>query len=1284
MSSIDKYELLKREGLLIDRVKYILSLSDKTEMEIYLKTLSVKSYNDLQMLILLYKSTKNQMNLIEIFKTDSLPVRQRADAGKAWLRLQTDEKKIHQFVVETIIDVNIPRLIKHQILKYLHHIHCLKISLTFFYDLAHSLTQTFHHDEFNIDAHTLPFCSKDQIIKLLSQWSITSYNQISFSTSFSSKLIRYQPLIVIQLINNDLIHKHFDNNKMIIYWRKNKKLFELLVKKEPKAICRLAIEYISRLENHERILPAFIFFQQKHLFNKASNEMIELITLVASYQPGIIKYETSWDYSGIILGSFSFPHSFSIENYIRLFFVLYDTCNWSINNSLDVVVYMLSNDVNIHEISFLRKRRKWFFDMIIQERIGKQEFVNELLKHGSEIHLRLFKDFPELRIPLAQHTLQQLIDQSNSYSLDSYASFLSYGLMNLEIFNKFLSILQQNGSNLSKRKHLYTLIFQCAISTDQENVNHVLQWIQKRFINEQLTAIEYFLQHLSSENNRCYLEYLPDNFQAIETIMNIAFNHLQRTSDTLEIILTYGFFLLVHLEHYQDRQQQEKIQEFASKIFKEYYIVNTNFPNNYQTLPESSSIACNVFANILISDIFPKLISKCCITEIINLLIKCFDNMWCLTQIDKFIYSFFFEYLINSVELQSIFDIDEHSVLISLLLSSRSTRLERVDRLLNEIDYIFFLDIEVQEIILQSQQYRQLIDKLLEDEKCINATKLSKQQVKTCLKITNKKIPGFHLKILNNYYNQLTGQQQEYIIKIILNDYLQDTEIPNPEKLKAVRVLRRFSHMYQNTLELIEKNQDAFLLRTIDTTSTTIKSIRGANIQTINYYILSLPATFDLFPQDLWKQFDRLKTQLNSSNATYIKDAFLSISRKMTDESFLKHYIEFIRTEHFGKFGITANKAILRLLIQYRFNTSLITSILKPLWDSHPHPDIRACLIKILLHFIHKSNVNEDHNELEIWSILEQAAHDDYRPVVYALFGFDGKGSCRTLSGLEGLSSEVLEIFVRRIQMKILDHPTSINARIWAWCELESEYCNINIVIDKARQLCLQFDNDANDLWKLAFKKILLFYKLKKISCNDVVNFIESIIYHDKDIDLNQNDVHTYHRMNELLDLFISSIGKIDDEQRQCFRTFALSILQFEITMALLVGKLLMKLARSRDDLEEMLTVFQSSLSPVYFEHVIINLESYLNANDGSCPYVQQLNIEEKFDFAQWCINKMNIPLFVFDLLKNQIFNKASIDKQQCQILLRQMRQSQNLLLRQKALQYKVPWKQDGTMNNDN
>jgi hypothetical protein len=110
MSLTEKYELLKREGSSIDRLKYILSLSDKTEIEIYLKEYATRSYDDLQMLVFLSKSTKNQANLIEIFKTDSFPVCQRANAAKAWLQFQKDEEKIHQFVVETITDPTIPRL----------------------------------------------------------------------------------------------------------------------------------------------------------------------------------------------------------------------------------------------------------------------------------------------------------------------------------------------------------------------------------------------------------------------------------------------------------------------------------------------------------------------------------------------------------------------------------------------------------------------------------------------------------------------------------------------------------------------------------------------------------------------------------------------------------------------------------------------------------------------------------------------------------------------------------------------------------------------------------------------------------------------------------------------------------------------------------------------------------------------------------------------------------------------------------------------------------------------
>ncbi|CAF3417336.1 unnamed protein product [Rotaria sp. Silwood1] len=1285
MSLIEKYELLKYEGSSTDRLNYILSLVDKREIEIYLKSLSIKSYNDLQMLIFLSKSTKNQTNLFEIFKNNSLPIRQRADAGKAWLRLQHDEKQVHQFVVETITDSTIPRFIKHQILKYLHNIHCLKISSSFFYDLACHLPKLYHHDEFNIDAHTLPFCSSNQIMKLLSQWSLTRYSQIHFSSSFHSKLIRYQPLIVIHLIKGDLIDKYTNNDILLKYYRDNKELFELLARKEPKAMCHFAIEHVHRLEKHKRLLPAYIVSEVKRMFDKAPDEMIQLITLVASHQPGIIKYETSWDSSGIELSTFLFPRSFSIENSIRLFFILYDTCNWSLNDTNHLVSYMLGNDVISHKMSALRQQRRWFFDIVVEKRIGKEEFLRKLLRNATETDLYMLNDYPELRNPLTRYLVEQL-DQSELISPEQRASLLRYEFMNSEIFNQFLSLFQQYGSDANTRKRMYSLFLQCAVSADQKSVNNVLQWIKKRFINEQLSVIEYFLRNLSQYNDQFHLEYLPDNFNTIEEIMDIAFNHLQKTPTTVETILAYGFLLLVQAEHDQNKEKQKKIQEFASKIIKRYYSVNGNFPYDNVLLSRSLPMARNIFANILISDIFPKLISKCLITEINNLLMKCFKDVWRLTQIDSFLYSFFFEHLRYSKQLQLAFNINEHCFLISLFLKPKSTRLERIHHLLNDIDQIFFYHIDIQRTVLYSQQYRQLIDKLLEDEKCIDINKLSKEQTNLNSNIENKKLPGLNIHILNNYYYQLTGQQQEHITKIILNDYLQDTDVSNLEKLKALHILSRLTYTYHYTLEWIEKNQNIFSSITNDTSSSN-NSGRGANIQVLHHYILSLPATFDLFPQDLYKQFDRLKEKLNASNATYVRNAMLSISQKVTDQYFLQHFIEFIHSEHLSKLGITANKAMLRLLVEYRFNSMLITSVLKPLWDSRPHPNIRTCLIKVLLDFIHESNIKDDTSI--VWSILEQAAYDDYDPVVLALFGANDKGIRRPSIGLKDSSTKLLQIFVQRIQMKIIDHPTSLSARIWAWTLLDSEYCNISIVIEKARQLCIQFDKNANILWKKAFEKILEFYKLKKISSNDIINFIQSMIDYEKKLDLDQNnlddqsDLLIYRRINELLDIFISSLGETDQEQREYFHSLALSILKCQVTRAHLAGRLLMILAQNKEDLEEILIIFQQYLSPVYFEYILVKLASYLGDNNGSCPFVQQLSIDEKFHLALWFINEKDQPLFVFDLLKNQVFNKASVDKQQCQVLLRQMRQSSNLILRQQVLEYAIPWRPDGTLYAD-
>jgi len=73
---VEKYEFLKYEGSMNDRLKFILSLTNKTEIEIYLKESANKSYDDIQISAFSSKSTKNQKNLMEIFKIDSSPVYQ--------------------------------------------------------------------------------------------------------------------------------------------------------------------------------------------------------------------------------------------------------------------------------------------------------------------------------------------------------------------------------------------------------------------------------------------------------------------------------------------------------------------------------------------------------------------------------------------------------------------------------------------------------------------------------------------------------------------------------------------------------------------------------------------------------------------------------------------------------------------------------------------------------------------------------------------------------------------------------------------------------------------------------------------------------------------------------------------------------------------------------------------------------------------------------------------------------------------------------------------------------
>jgi len=205
--------------------------------------------------------------------------------------------------------------------------------------------------------------------------------------------------------------------------------------------------------------------------------------------------------------------------------------------------------------------------------------------------------------------------------------------------------------------------------------------------------------------------------------------------------------------------------------------MNDTFELEIQSLSESYPTARHLIADILICDIFPKLVSKCMLDKLNDCINSTWAKPWHLPQIDSFINSLFIDYLPSSKKLQSTFQIDRHSLLISLFLKKRSTQLERVDQLVNKIDKIFFLNENVQRIILCSQQHRSLIDDLIQDDKCVTLEKLSNEQTQfvTNLQSETKNIilPGLNINILNSYSHHLTGKQQEHITKIILHDFLQ-------------------------------------------------------------------------------------------------------------------------------------------------------------------------------------------------------------------------------------------------------------------------------------------------------------------------------------------------------------------------------------------------------------------------------------------------------------------------------------------------------------------------------
>ena len=86
-------------------------------------------------------------------------------------------------------------------------------------------------------------------------------------------------------------------------------------------------------------------------------------------------------------------------------------------------------------------------------------------------------------------------------------------------------------------------ISRCALSTGEQSVTKVLQWLERRFASEQLIVVQ--------------------------AIIDIALNRRQRSSRTLRTIIPYGVLLLQRVEHRSNPERKEKIQAFASQLIQQ-------------------------------------------------------------------------------------------------------------------------------------------------------------------------------------------------------------------------------------------------------------------------------------------------------------------------------------------------------------------------------------------------------------------------------------------------------------------------------------------------------------------------------------------------------------------------------------------------------------------------------------------------------------------------------------------------------------------------------------------
>jgi hypothetical protein len=191
----------------------------------------------------------------------------------------------------------------------------------------------------------------------------------------------------------------------------------------------------------------------------------------------------------------------------------------------------------------------------------------------------------------------------------------------------------------------------------------------------------------------------------------------------------------------------------------------------------------------------------------------------------------------------------------------------------------------------------------------------------------------------------------------------------------------------------------------------------------------------------------------------------------------------------------------------------------------------------------------------------------------------------------------------------------------------------------------------------------------------------EEIDSRDNAVD-NHHDLPVYHRIHHLLTVLSAHADKLDHQKKVSMRSITPIVLQFDKTLAPLLGTLLIKTTQSKEELEDVFSTLQGNLPEKYFERVLSHLSGAINGGDA-CPFIQQLSVDDKLEVARWFVEEKKRGLVAFDLLKDSVFDEAGVDREKCQNLLRQMRQSEDLFLRQQAMEYTVPWKEDGDDSDD-